>query len=86
MLLPTKGIRQDLALITIGGEAISLLDTPTSVSGLWERHCQLRSRQYPKADAVTFDWFSLGLATAYALGAIEWTTDGLLRRAQHVPS
>jgi hypothetical protein len=85
MLLPTKGIGQERALITIGGEAIHLLDTPTSVSGLWERHCQHRASQYPKTEPITFDWFSLGLATAYALGAIAWTSEGLLCRTRNVP-
>lgn len=83
MLLPTKGISQERALITISADALSLLDTPSSVSGLWEKYQRTRSAR-PKTERVTFDWFSLGLAAAFALGAIEFNSQGLLQRADHV--
>ena len=43
MLLPTKGIGADRALITVGSVILGILQTSTSVSGLWERFNASRS-------------------------------------------
>ena len=72
MLLPTRGISFDRALLTVGAEILEVLTVPTSVSGLWERFTSAR-RERPSAERVTFDWFSLALASLYAMGAIELT-------------
>ena len=84
MLLPTKGISAERALITIGAQILSRLDTPTSVSGAWERYNE-RVRSLTAPERVTFDWFSLALATLFAINAIDWTSDDRLRRCD-VPS
>ena len=42
MILPGKHLKQDRALITIGGEILSILDEPMKVSGIWEKLCALR--------------------------------------------
>lgn len=83
MLLPSKGISIDKALITVGSDILSVLRTPTSVSGTWERFNSLPSRR-DRRGQITFDWFSLALAALFAIGAVEWTGDRLLR-ASHVP-
>ena len=36
MILPTKHLREDQALIAVGAELLSLLDEPKTVSRLWE--------------------------------------------------
>jgi ABC-3C biological conflict system middle component len=82
VLLPTKGVSADRALITIGSDVLSVLRTPTSVTGAWERFNRLPGRHGGR-ERITFDWFSLALATLFAVGAIDWTGDGLLR-ANHV--
>lgn len=79
MLLPTKGISTGRALITVGSDVLSVLSTPTSVSGVWERFNTLPSRR-ARREQVTFDWFSLALSVLFAIGAIDWTEDGLLRK------
>lgn len=84
MLLPTKGITQERALITVGSEILQILKVPASVSGLWERFNELPSRSTNKSK-VTFDWFSLALASLYTMTAIDWTDDGRIRR-NDVPS
>jgi hypothetical protein len=80
LLLPTKGIGPDRALITIGSEVLDVLRTPTSVSGLWERFNASRSRS-SESTRVTFDWFSLSLASLFSMGLIEWSEDGHLTRS-----
>lgn len=37
MILPTKHISQDEALIGVGATLLGHLSTPVTVSGLWER-------------------------------------------------
>lgn len=37
MLLPTKGIEPERALLTIGARIVSLLESPATITGLWER-------------------------------------------------
>lgn len=79
MLLPTRGISYERALITVGADALALLRAPTSVSGLWDRFNSARS-QFDAKERITFDWFSLALAALFAIGSVEWTSEGYLRR------
>jgi hypothetical protein len=78
MLLPTKGVSAERALITLGAEILPLLDRPTSVSGLWERFATIHNGH--ARERVTFDWFSLSLTALYAMGVVDWTADGHLER------
>lgn len=71
MLLPTKGITPERALLTVGAELLHLLDSPATVSGLWERFThQMSLRQ--KSNNITFDWFSLSLSMLFTIRAINW--------------
>jgi len=79
MLLPTKGISSDRALLTVGGHIISLLDSPATVSGLWERF-RARAQKTGSPTTVTFDWFALALTMLFAIQAIRWTSAGQLER------
>jgi len=83
MLLPTKGLSFDRALVTIGADILEVLTVPTSVSGLWERFTSAR-RTSSSAERVTFDWFSLALASLYAMGVVEPTRNDYIRRSSHV--
>jgi len=83
MLLPTKGISVDRALVTLGADILEVLTVPTSISGLWERFNSAR-RASPKTERVTFDWFSLALASLYAMRAIELTHNDHVRRSSYV--
>ena len=83
MLLPTKGVSADRALITIGADILEALSVPTSVNGLWERFVTRRAAA-ASAELVSFDWFSLALASLFAIGAIDVTgTDHIRRRRVH---
>lgn len=79
MLLPTKGVSAQRALITVGSEILEELQGPMSVSSLWERF-DGRQRSAPEAGRITFDWFSLALSTLYAMQVVEYSHDGYLRR------
>jgi len=80
MLLPTKGVSTDRALMTVGSELLELLRTPKSVSALWEQYSS-RADTDNDGDRITFDWFSLALASLFAIDLVQWTAAGHLRRA-----
>lgn len=80
MLLPTKGVSTQRALITVGSELLETLETPKSVSALWEQYIA-RVQNQGRTDHITFDWFSLALASLFAINLVEWAPSGHLRRA-----
>ncbi|MFJ4785906.1 ABC-three component system middle component 6 [Streptomyces sp. NPDC088794] len=82
MLLPTKGVSPERALMTIGSEILEELSDPMSVSGLWERY-NTRQDTTSRLHRVTFDWFSLALATLYAMKVVD-VSDGGYIRTSHV--
>jgi len=78
MLLPTKGVSADRALLTVGSEILNELRQPMSVSALWER---VSRRTSESSRLLSFDWFTLALAALYAMRLIDTSDGGLLRRA-----
>jgi hypothetical protein len=78
VILPTKHIRPDRALIGVGAEVLEVLKAPTTVSKLWDL---VRSRRatYAPRTPIVYDWFILALDLLYLLGAIEFER-GLIRR------
>ncbi len=81
MILPTKGVSPSKALITVGSEILEVLGPASSLSmsGLWMQHTELRaSAALPR---ISYDWFTLAVDLLYALGAVELTELGLVRRA-----
>ncbi|WP_314712192.1 ABC-three component system middle component 6 [Propionibacterium acidifaciens] len=77
MLLPTKGIGPQRALLTVGAAALSLLDTPATVSGLWERFSKSAKSSGTNAN-ITFDWFAMALSMLFTVQAISWDQSGRL--------
>lgn len=78
MILPTKGLAVDRALLSVGAEMLRRLDKPKTVSKLWE---QMRYRHSSLLEAISYDWFLLALDLLYSLGAVDFE-DGRLRRAR----
>jgi ABC-3C biological conflict system middle component len=76
MILPTKGLALDRALLSVGAEVLRLLDRPKTVSRLWD---QMRRRQNSLLEAISYDWFLLSLDLLYLWGAVDFE-DGRLRR------
>lgn len=86
MILPTKHLREDQALIAVGAELLGLLEEPKTVSRLWDelRWARAETATTPAANrpgqpqqpvqarsTVPFDWFILALDLLYLLGAVE---------------
>lgn len=75
MILPTKGIGHDEALLSIGAIILRDLDEPMTVSRLW---ADLR-RVGEGPPNLTFDWFVLALDLLYLMGTLEYTGGCVVR-------
>lgn len=73
MILPTKGITSEKALLSIGALILDDLDESKTVSRLWS---DLRKIE-DGSPGLTFDWFVLALDLLYIVGTIEYD-DGLI--------
>ncbi|MCY4277779.1 MAG: hypothetical protein OXE81_08105 [Gammaproteobacteria bacterium] len=78
MILPTKHIRAERAIIGIGGRLLELLHEPMTVSTLWDALRKRRSIEAPNAP-ISYDWFILTLDFLFMIGAVE-IQRGLLSR------
>jgi hypothetical protein len=78
MILPTKGLSADRALLSVGAEILRRLDKPKTVSRVWDH---VRHRESSLAGSVPYDWFLLALDLLYLCGAVDFE-DGQLRRAR----
>lgn len=78
MILPTKHIRPDRALIGVGAEVLKALGEPMTMSKLWD---EIRSRRSADASipVVDYRWFVLTLDLLYMIGAVDLER-GLIRR------
>ena len=80
MILPSKHLPQNRALLTVGGHILTFLTRPKTVSALWEelnRH-EVGVTDMPRR--ITYDWFLLSLDLLYALGTIELESGLVTRR------
>ena len=69
MILPTKHVRTDRALIGVGGELLNLLREPMTVSRLWNEVRARRSVGSPNAP-IDYGWFVLALDFLFIVGAV----------------
>ena len=79
MLLPTKGIEPERALLTIGARIVSLLESPATITGLWERFLE-SSKEDRRGFRISFDWFALAITMLFAINIVEWDENGRLAR------
>ena len=75
MILPTKGIAPDKALLSIGALILNDLAEPKTVSRLW---ADLRRVEEGPPD-ITFDWFVLALDLLFLMGTLEYLGGRLVR-------
>ncbi|BCG85069.1 MULTISPECIES: ABC-three component system middle component 6 [unclassified Mesorhizobium] len=68
MLLPTKHIKIENALLGVGAEVLAELDRPKTVSTLFY-DIQARRSEY-EMTTIEFDWFLLAVDFLYAVGAV----------------
>lgn len=78
MILPTKRLHQDRALLTVGAEVLRRLDEPKTVSRLWDE-VQRAHRSRVTSPTLTYDWFILSLDLLFAVNAIG-LTHGLITK------
>lgn len=82
MILPSKHLPQDRALLTVGGHVLTFLTRPKTVSALWEElNQQDQGLGATRPRRITYDWFVLALDLLYSLGTIE-LENGLVARRQ----
>ena len=79
MILPTKRIAQDRALLYLGGNILAFLDEPKTVSRLWDEIKRMRTSQ-PGVSSISYDWFVLALDLLFTICAIEYE-HGRVRKA-----
>ncbi len=80
MILPTKHVRTEQAIIGIGGELLALLSEPMTVSYLWNEVRERRTVAMPTAP-IDYDWFVLALDFLFLIGVVE-SRQGLVVRAE----
>ena len=80
MILPSKHVRTERAIVGIGGELLDLLREPMTVSRLWNEVRARRTVAVPVAP-IDYDWFVLALDFLFLIGAIE-SRRGLIVRAK----
>ena len=81
MILPTRNIALDRALLTVSGEVFQHLSRPDTVSGLWDR-----VRADNASRPLAYSWFLLAVDLLFVLGLVVYDDRGLLARAQSRPT
>lgn len=80
MILPTKHLSQDRALLTVGARLLARLSQPRTVSALWEEISRpVLLIKGSKRPALRYDAYVLALDLLFLMGAIEFQ-NGLLSR------
>jgi len=79
MILPSKHLSQNRALLTVGGRILQHMSQPTTISSLWEELPRQNSAGRNDAPPLRYDGFVLALDLLFLIGAIEFQ-DGLLTR------
>lgn len=78
MILPSKHLSQDRALLTVGATILRHLSHPVTVSALWEKIPRTVLEQ-KSLSPMRYDGFVLALDLLFLIGAIE-LREGLLVR------
>lgn len=79
MILPSKHLSEDRAMLGVGASILRLLDEPKTASRLWD---ELKTqRQQESRSVLSYDWFVLALDFLYCLRAVDLDR-GRIRRAE----
>lgn len=77
MILPSKHLSQDRAVLTVGATILQHLSQPTTVSALWE--LRRTATGHEDSPPLRYDGFVLALDLLFLMDTIE-LQDGLLSR------
>jgi hypothetical protein len=80
MILPTKHLAQDRALLTIGARILPALVQPLTISALWDQLSR-ESGSIARPTALRYDAFVLALDLLFLMGTIQ-ISDSLLTRTK----
>jgi hypothetical protein len=80
MILPSKHLSPDRAILTVGARILEHLPQAKTVSALWEE-LPRSSDGRPEAPQLRYDAFVLALDLLFLMGAVE-LNNGLLSRSQ----
>lgn len=75
MILPTKNISPDRALLTLAGKVFRGLGSPRTVTGLWD---EFRLQQ--EARPISYAFFILAIDLLFLMKLVSLGDDGLIRR------
>lgn len=79
MILPSKHLPQDRALLTVGARVLRHLQAPKTVSALWEELTHSESAGSGNIASLSYDSFVLCLDLLYSINAVE-LRDGIISR------
>lgn len=77
MILPSKHLSEDRALLTVGARILQRLNRPKNISALWEE--MRRDAEKKMRARLSYDWFVLALDLLFAVDAIE-LHDGVITK------
>lgn len=77
MLMPTKHVKTENALVGVGAEVLALLDDAKTVSRLF--HDLQERRQINELPTIHFDWFLLSVDFLFSIGAVRFEA-GLIKK------
>lgn len=80
MILPSKHLSQDRALLTVGAQILPRISQPRTVSSLWEELTRDTTKKQ-QSSLLRYDAFVLTLDLLFLIGAIQ-LQDGLLTRTK----
>ena len=78
MILPTKHIRPERALLTVGADILACLKRPMTVSRVWDEVRKQR-REVVGVAPINYDWFILALDLLFITKAVSFE-NGVLRK------
>lgn len=79
MILPSKHLSQERALLTVGARLLALMSHPMTASALWEEMSRTSDAWRGAKAALRYDAYVLTLDLLFLIGAIE-IQHGLLSR------
>ena len=81
MILPTKHLPTDRALLTLGARILEHLSEPRTVSALWDGVRLGRDIRRGRAP-LAYDWFVLALDLLFMIGAITYEAGSIRKVSQ----
>jgi hypothetical protein len=78
MILPTKHLSAERALLTVGGLLLQKLAEPKSVTVLWDEVRKARKTDNLR-NAVGYDWFVLALDLLFITGAVRFESGVIVK-------